>query len=198
MTFTFESWMRAVWNSIMEPSDTARRVIGMDLPRDALWTALALVAVINVILLALLQLFSPVPVGLDESSFAMSPFGYAAIIGVFLVLFVMGTHSVGKFFGGVGSLEGTLAIIVWFQSVSLTLETVQLVLVLISPAIGSLFGLLSLGALIWVFVNFINVLHGYDNYGKSILTIILSLMMTALGAGILLAVLGIGPAGGMT
>ena len=196
MTVTFQSWMQAVWASIMEPTDTARRVIGMNVPTQALWTGLALVAVMNVILLALLQLFSPAPVAFEESAFALSPFAYVAIIGVFLVLFVLGTQYVGQFFGGAGSLAATLAIIVWFQSVSLTLEGVQLVLVLISPAIGSLFGLLSLGVLVWVFVNFINVLHGYDSYAKSILTIILSLMLTAFGAGLFLAILGIGPAGG--
>ncbi|SFS09265.1 YIP1 family protein [Yoonia litorea] len=197
MTFTFESWMRAVWNSIMEPSETARGVIGLNIPRNALWTALALVAVINVILLGLLQLFSPSVMATDGSTFAMSPFGYAAIIGIFLVLFVLGTHYVGQFFGGAGTIEATLAIVVWFQSVSLTLEAVQLVLVLISPAIGSMFGLLSLGALIWVFINFVNVLHGYNSLAKAVLTIILSLMSTALCAGILLAVLGIGPTGGL-
>ena len=197
MTVTFQSWMQAVWNSIMEPSDAARKVIALGLPAQALWTGLALVALLNVILLTWLQLLSPAPVAFEESAFALSPFAYVAVIGIFLVLFVVGTHYVGQFFGGTGSLVATLAIIVWFQSVSLTLETVQLVLVLISPAIGSLFGLLSLGALVWVFVNFVKVLHGYDSYAKSVLTIILSLVMTAFGAGLVLAMFGVGPAGGI-
>ena len=197
MTFTFQSWMQAVWNSIVEPSDSARKLISLGLPTQALWTGLALVAVMNVILLALLQLLSPAPVAFEESAFALSPFAYVAIIGIFLVLFVAGTHYVGRFFGGTGSMAATLAIIVWFQSVSLTLETVQLVLVVISPAIASLFGLLSLGALVWVFVNFVKVLHGYDTYAKAVLTIILSLTMTAFGAGLVLAMFGVGPAGGI-
>ena len=52
MTVTFQSWMQAVWASIMEPTDTARRVIGMNVPTQALWTGLALVAVGNVIVLS--------------------------------------------------------------------------------------------------------------------------------------------------
>ena len=196
MTVTFQSWMQAVWHSIMEPSDAARKVIAYGVPAQALWTALALLAVLNVILLALLQMLSPMPASVEGSLFALSPFAYVGIIGVFLVLFVQGTYYVGRFFGGVGSLTATLAIIVWFQSVSLTLESVQLVLALISPAMGSLFGLLSLGALLWVFINFINILHGFDNLAKAILTIILSLVVTAVAAGMLLAILGIGPVGG--
>ncbi len=197
MTLDFQTWMRAVWTSIMEPSEMARKVVALDVPRSALWTGLALVAVVNVILITLLQLLTPAPVAFQEQVFALSPFSYAAIIGIFLVMFVYGTFYVGQMLGGTGTLAATLAIIVWFQSVSLTLEVIQLVLVLISPAIASLFGLLSLGALIWCFVNFVNILHGFNNLGKAIAAVVLSLLATGLAAGILMALLGIGPSGGM-
>lgn len=196
MTIDFQTWMRAVFTSIMEPSKMAQKVIGLNLPREALWTALALVAVLNVVLLALLQMLSPAPIAFEEQAFALSPFAYVAIIGVFLALLVAGTYYTGKIMGGVGTFTATLTIIVWFQSVSLTLEAIQLVLVLISPAIASIFGMLSLGALIWCIVNFVNVLHGFENLGKALATIVLALVGTALCAGIVLAVLGVGPAVG--
>lgn len=198
MTFDFQTWMRAVWTSIMEPSESARKVIDMNLPRDALWTGLALVAVLNVILVAVLQMISPAPVAFQEQGFVLSPFGFVAIISIFLVLFVFGVFYAGQILGGTGTLQGSLAIIVWFQSISLTLEAIQVVLVLIMPAIGSIFGLLSLGALIWCFLNFINVLHGFNNLGKAFVAIFLALIGTALLAGIALAILGVGPAGGVT
>lgn len=197
MTVDFQTWMRAVWTSIMEPSDMARKVVAVDVPRSALWTGLALVAVVNVILITVLQMLTPAPVAFQEQVFAMQPFSYAAIIGIFLVMFVYGTFYVGQMLGGSGTLGGTLAIIVWFQSVSLTLEVIQVLLVLISPAIASLFGLLSLGALVWCFVNFVNVLHGFENLGKAIAAVVLALLATGLAAGILMALLGIGPSGGM-
>lgn len=193
MTIDFQTWMRAVWSSIMEPSKMAQKVIGLDLPRDALLTGLALVAVLNVVLLTLLQLLSPAPIAFEEQAFALSPFAYAAIIGVFLGLLVIATFQIGKMMGGVGTFTATLAVIVWFQSISLTLEAIQLVLVLISPAIASIFGMLSLGALIWSIVNFVNVLHGFESIGKALTTIVLALIVTALCAGIILAILGVGP-----
>ncbi len=196
MTVDFQTWMRAVWTSIMEPSDSARKVINMNVPRNALWTGLALVAVLNVILVVLLQLISPAPVAFQEQAFALSPFGFAAIIGIFFALFVFGIYYAGKILGGEGTLDGSLAILVWFQSVSLTLEAIQVVLVLISPVLGSIFGLLSLGALIWCFLNFINVLHGFNNLGKAFVAVFVALLGTALLAGIALAILGVGPTGG--
>jgi hypothetical protein len=197
MTVDFQTWMRAVWTSIMEPSESARKVIDMNVPREALWTGLALVAILNVILVVLLQLISPAPVVCQEQAIALSPFGFVAIIGIFLGLFVFGVFYAGQIMGGEGTLHGTLAIIVWFQSISLTLEAIQLGLVLISPAIASIFGLLSLGALIWCFMNFVNVLQGFNNLGKSLISIVMALIGTALLAGILLAILGVGPAGDM-
>jgi hypothetical protein len=196
MTIDFQTWMRAVYTSILEPTKMAQKAIALNLPREALWTALALIAVLNVILLALLQMLSPAPIAFEEQAFALSPFAYVAIIGVFLVLLVAATFQIGKMMGGVGTFTATLAIIVWFQSVSLTLEAIQLVLVLISPAIASIFGILSLGALIWCIVNFVNVLHGFENMGKALTTIVLALIGTALCAGIVLAILGVGPAVG--
>ena len=173
----------------------AQKAIDLNLPREALWTALALVAVLNVVLLAALQMLSPAPIAFEEQAFSLSPFAYVAIVGIFLALFVMGTLYTGNFMGGTGTLAGTLTIIVWFQAISLTLEAIQLVLVLLSPAIASIFGMLSLGALIWCFVNFINVLHSFNNLGKSIVTVILALIGTAMCAGLVLAIFGVGPAG---
>ena len=197
MTFSFQNWLQAVWFSITEPAQAAQNVLRLNLPVQVLWTALALAAVLNVILLAVLQLFSPAPEALEAGAFVLTPFSYAGVVGAFLVLFVFGTQSMGRFLGGIGSQPATLAIIVWFQAVSLTLEVGQLVLLLVSPVIGSLYGLVSLGLLAWVFVNFVNVLHGFDNLAKSMLTVVLSLIVTALGAGLVLAMFGIGRAGGM-
>ncbi len=195
MTLDFQTWMRAVWTSIVEPTKAAQKAISLNLPTEALWLGLALAAVLNVILLSILQLATPAPIAFEEQAFALSPFAYVSIIAIFLALFVMGTLYTGNFMGGTGTLAGSLTVIVWFQSISLTLEAIQLILVLISPAIASLFGLLSLGALIWCFVNFINVLHGFNNLGKAAITCVLALMGTALCAGLVLAIFGLGPAG---
>jgi hypothetical protein len=197
MTVDFQTWMRAVWTSIMEPTESARKAIEMNVARETLWTALALIAVVNVILVVLLQMNSPAPVAFQEQAFALSPFGFVAIISIFLVMFVFGVFYAGQIMGGTGTLHGSLTIIVWFQSISLTLEAIQLVLVVISPAIASIFGLLSLGALIWCFLNFINVLHGFKNLGTAFAAVFIALLGTALLAGIILAVLGVGPAGGV-
>lgn len=196
MTIDFKGWVRAVWMSVIEPADMAGKILAMKFDRQAMWTALALVTVLNVILLGVLQIVSPAPVMFQDQVISLSPFAYAAIVGSFLTFFVFTIFHAGRLMGGIGTLLGTLTLVVWFQAMSLTLEAIQLALVLFSPAIAGLFGIMSLGAIIWAFVNFVNVLHGFGNMGKSALVIVIASIGTAMGTGVVMALLGIAPPGG--
>lgn len=199
MNITFQSWMQAVWMSLIEPVDMATRVLGMRFPRDVLWQALILVAVLNVLLLAFVQLVSPTPVVVQGQVITLTPFAYAVIIGTFLMFLVFMIVHAGRMFGGTGTLDGALMLIVWFQAVSVTLEAIQVALLLISPGIAALFGVITLGAIIWVFVNFINVLHGFASLAKAAVVIVLALICAALGTGVVMGLLGIStPVGGTT
>ena len=196
MTISLRSWMRVVWTSVTQPADMASDVLAMRFPRDALWPALALVAVLNVLLLGVLQFVSPETAATQDQIITVSPFGYLAIIGAFLTFMVFMLVHAGRMMGGDGTIEGTLTLLVWFQAVSLTLEGIQVLLVLVSPPIAAIFGLMSLGAIIWVFVNLVNVLHGLANLGKAIVVIFLALIGTVLGTGLVMGMMGITPPGG--
>ena len=182
----------AVWRSLSQPHDMAAQIKAMQISRNALWTGLALAAVLNVLLLSAIQLVSPMPPMLAGQAVVLSPFAYTSIIGIFLVIFSVATYQTGRFFGGNGSFDQTLAVIVWFQAVSLALEVVQFVLVFVAPFAGALFSMISIGALIWVYLNFINVLHSFQSFAKTAVAVVLSLIVTGFGAGIILALLGIG------
>ncbi|WP_296424963.1 YIP1 family protein [Yoonia sp.] len=196
MTLNFESFMRAIWQSIIDPAEMARRIKEMRFDMGSLWAALALTAVLNVLLLAGLQMVSPVPMTFQDQMITLTPFTYTVMISSFLFLFVFATQKVGQLMGGQGSLAQTVAIVVWFQAVSLTLEIGQLALMLFSPLASALFGMVSLGALLWCMVNFITVLHEFESRAKSIGTLVVALLGTAFGAGMLLALLGVGAVGG--
>ncbi|MDX8352078.1 YIP1 family protein [Cognatiyoonia sp. IB215182] len=197
MTISFQTWMQTVWISVTQPAEMAGKVLSMQFSRDVLWTALALVAVLNVLLLGVLQLISPMSADAPEQVITVSPFGYLAIIGAFLTFMIFMLVHAGRMMGGDGTIEGTLTLLIWFQAVSLTLEGMQVLLVLLSPAIAALFGLMSLGAIIWVFVNLVNVLHGFANLGKAVVVIFMALIGTVLGTGLVMGMLGITPPGAL-
>lgn len=195
MTISFQTWMQTVWISVTQPAEMADKVRQMHFSREALWTALALVAVLHVLSLGLVQFVSPETAEAQEQIITLSPFAYLAIIGSFLIFMVFMLVHAGRMMGGDGTIEQTLTLLVWFQAVSLTLEVVQIMLVLLSPAIAAIFGLMSLGAIIWVFVNLVNVLHGFSNLGKAIVVIFMALIGTVLGTGLVMGMLGIAPPG---
>lgn len=195
MNITMQSATRALWGAIIDPATAARLALDWRLGLGNMWMALALVAVLNVLMLALLQAASPMPV-MSQGGMMLTPFSYAMIITIFLFLLVYTIYHVGRMMGGQGTVEDSLTVIVLFQSISVALEAVQVLLVLISPQIASIFGLVSLAVLIRCMVNFVNVMHGFNSLGKSFATLLFAVIGTALIAGIVLTVLGIAPTGG--
>lgn len=193
MTITFQSWMRAVWISLIDPAEIAAKVLNMRFRRDVMWTAMALITVVNVLLLELFQFLTPANTLMHEQVMSLSPFSYTAIIGSFLALLAVTLVQAGRILGGTGTLDGALMLIIWFQAISLTLEAIQVVLLFINIHIASMFSMISLGGIIWVIVNFINVLHGFANVGKSVFVILMAMIATGFGMLFVMALLGVSP-----
>jgi hypothetical protein len=195
MNLTPQTALQALWYCIKDPAGAARQVLPWQISLPNLWMALLLVAVLNVLMLALLQAVSPVPVVLQEQGFVLTPFSYAAIILTFLFLMVYTIYQIGRMFGGIGTVEDSLKIIILFQALSVSLEAVQVLLVIISPAIAGFFGLLSVAILVRSVMHFVNVMHGFASLGKTLVVTVLALIATAMIAGIVLSVMGVAPTG---
>ncbi len=195
MSFDLGNWMRAVWLSLIEPAETARKVIAMRLEPAPMWMAMVLIAVLNVLFVAVIQFVSPVPIAMPDDAISLSPFAFTAVIGLSLVVMVLMIFYIGRLLGGEGDLQATLALMVWFNSVNLTLTVGQILLILINPFVSAMYNLVSLGALIWCIVNFVNVLHGFQSLLKSSFVLALSLIATGVPAGVALVLLGVTPGG---
>ncbi|MBQ1202534.1 MAG: YIP1 family protein [Loktanella sp.] len=195
MNITPQSAAGALWATVKDPAAAARQVLPWQVGLPNLWSALLLVAVLNVLMLALLQAVSPVPVVLQEQGFVLTPFSYAAIIVTFLFLMVYTLYHIGRMLGGVGTIEDSLKVIILFQAVSVSLEAVQVVLVMISPLIAGYFGIISVVILVRCVMNFVNVMHRFESIGKTLVVMVLALIATAMIAGIVLSVLGVAPTG---
>lgn len=198
MTLSFQGWMRAVWTSLIEPADVARSVMGMRLDAGFLWTAMTLIVVVNALFLGILPFIAPGPTALEDNGNVMSPFVLTVMIGVLLVLLVFTTHHVGRLMGGEGDFRAALTLMVWFYAVNLTLEAIQLILMVFSPFLSVMFGMIAIGGLVWCFVNFIDVLHGFKSLGKSFLALIFAVLGMGILGGILLSLLGVTPPPGGT
>ncbi|MCY4150754.1 MAG: Yip1 family protein [Aestuariivita sp.] len=179
--------------SVKEPAAAARRLLSMDLEQSTLWTALLLMAVLNTLIQQVSNLFIDIPTPL------LRLFDVAIIYFLFvaggLILIVFAVFWTGRIFGGRGSLEDIMVVIVWLQFLRVLVQASALILLLTIPFVSFLFviGATMIGC--WIFVHFVNEAHEFDNLGKSAVVLIAAFAGMLVGLSLLLSLVGFGSLG---
>ncbi|MFP4239649.1 MAG: YIP1 family protein [Rhodosalinus sp.] len=175
-------------DTIRTPREVARRLMDLKLPRDALWTALALVVVLNAALYSASNMIAPPPDDLAVPIVAPVPF--ALFLAAGLVGTIYALWYVGRMLGGEGALGDIMVLLVWLQALRLVVQAALLVLVPLSPVLSSLVVLAAAAIGFWILLNFIDVAHGYGNLLKSLGALALSVLAMALGLTFLVTLFG--------
>lgn len=187
-----------VIETILAPGDAARRILQIDLPRQWLWMALALMCILNAIVYSLsLHLVPP-----NAAAMAMIPpaFQSPVLFAVFLfgalVITVFILCWIGQIMGGKAELGDILVLITWLQVLRLILQAAVLILTLVSPGLS---GLVVLVASLWgiyIVAAFLNVAHGFDNLFKAFGVMIGAMLAIAVGLSVAFTLLGVAIMGG--
>ncbi len=184
--------LQMVQFSVQSPKQGAEMVLAAKPSREILWMILALVVALSVILSQFMAYLMPAPAEQEVLvPFRYSPVMFALIMWGLLVLMVCCTHYIGAMFGGTGAFDDSLTVVIWLQTILLVIQVVQLVLALFSPTIsgiiGLVFGLLS----IWIFVNFVAVVHGFKSLTYVFVGLVLSLFGVVFGLSLLFVFMSI-------
>jgi hypothetical protein len=190
MTGTMQAFGRLLVQMIREPATVAGMITGAGLPRNVLWSALALVTILSVLLVALIGLALPADPMNAPAGPPITPLTYAVILGGSLVITIFALHFTGLMLGGKGAFEDTLALVVWLQVLLLVLQAAQAVLLVALPLMGSIAALASVAIALWVLVNFINVAQRFDSLGRAALTLVAALLGVGVGLSVLLGIIG--------
>lgn len=156
--------LKMVQFSVQSPRQGAEMVLAAKPAREILWSILALVVALSVILAQVMTYLVPAPPDAQVlMPFRSSPVLFALVMWGLLVLMVFCTHYIGRMFGGTGTFDDSLTVVIWLQTILLVIQAAQIIIALVSPTIagfvGLVFGLLS----IWILVNFVAVVHGFKN-----------------------------------
>lgn len=188
-----------VIETIRSPRDAASQLLALNLPRDGLWLALALMCVLNAIIYSLSLLLAPPPEeaqGLVPAAFE-SPLLFALFLFGSLVITTLVLRWIGQRLGGEASLEDMLVVITWLQVVRLLFQATVLLISLVSLAlsglivfIGSIYG-------VYILAAFIDRAHGFDSLLMSFFVILLALAAIIVGMSLILSLLGPFILGGM-
>lgn len=183
-------WGELILDSLLRPKVAARRVLGLGLPFGLLLEAALAVTCLGMILGFLAVQLNPGALDPSSALILRNPLlGALFQLGV-LAAGVMFILRIGRFFGGAGSLEGALAIVVWLDFVMVAIQAVQVAALALFPPIATL---LALGAVLWVLwalACFVGELHGFDNTVVVLGGVILSMTVLFLAMAFVLTLLG--------
>ncbi|MEW9921919.1 Yip1 family protein [Marimonas sp. MJW-29] len=180
-----ETLVPLIQTSIRAPREAARTVLDMGLSRDVLWTALALVAVINTFLIYFVIEISGPTVPLP--GYFQRPLALFVLIAGLTVVYVHAMYWAGLAIGGRGSLMDVLALVVWFQVLRALAQVVVIVTSFLIPPLGAL---LSLAVAIWgfwIFLNFLATALNLSSPWHAFAVLVISFVGLVLGLGILMA-----------
>jgi hypothetical protein len=186
-------WRRLVGDSLVSPRTAARAVIDLRLPREILIQAAAAITALGVVLGFFAVQLAPGNGDQVSAAIVTNPLVGAAIqFGVIVVIAVL-TAKIGAMFGGIGSLDGAFAIVVWLNTMMLLIQTVQLGTLLFLPPLASFIAIASVIWALWAFANFVTELHGFQNPLFVLGGVILSMIVLFFGLAMILAILGVTP-----
>lgn len=169
-------FVKLVINTIKDPKQVALKISLVTLPPVTLWSLVVLVVIISVLLSELANWL--LPVGPTQTSLILisSPFLATVVLTVLMTVMIFLTFYIGKLFGGTGSIESTISVIVWLQTTMIALQVVQLILIPFLPSLAMILGFFAGILFFWLYVNFILVLHGFTSLGRVFFGVIASML----------------------
>lgn len=190
MTLTFNSVMGLVWRTVTNPREGAAEVLALGVPRQALWTILALVVVLSILLAHATGLLMLAGGGMAMGPIVMGPLVTGVVQLALLLLMVAAIYWIGRAMGGTGSFDETLLLVSWLQFIMVCIQAVQTVALILLAPLATIIGFAALVLFLWLLTSFVAVLHGFRSLAQVFLMILASAFGIAFALSILLAALG--------
>tara|TARA_R110002049_G_scaffold23545_9_gene83604 strand:- start:31822 stop:32409 length:588 start_codon:yes stop_codon:yes gene_type:complete len=179
--------------TLMQPRVAADAVVQYPLSRDALWTALMLVAAVNTLVLYLLITIAPPSIALPH--YFGAPLVMFVLLAGLMVVYVHAIYWAGLAIGGQGSLNAMLSVIVWLQLLRTLAQIGVLVLTILVPPLALLLSVAASIWGLWILLSFIAQVLALPNLLHAAAVLVLSAVGLVLGLGILLTLIGLAAQG---
>ncbi|MGJ8626452.1 MAG: YIP1 family protein [Sulfitobacter sp.] len=179
--------------TLRTPRDAAAQIINWQLGRDVLWTALALVAVLNTfVIILLIQVTQP---DMPMPSYFNAPLALYVLLAGLLVVYVHAIYWAGLAIGGQGALADVLALVVWLQILRALAQVGVLVLTILVPQLALLLSLIIAFWGLWILLSFISTSLNLPSLGHAIAVLIIGAVGLVVGLGFLLTLINLAAQG---
>ena len=178
--------------SLRDPRKAAEQIIGWQLSREALWTALALAAAVNTLIFSVSVVLQP---SAAMPAFFTSPLAMFVLLAGVLVVTTHGLYWTGRALGGTGDFGDMLSLVVFLQVLRIMAQIVIFVVMFVAPGLSLMLSLATGIIGVWILVNFIAAAHRFSSMGRAIGTLLIAMAAIVLGLSFLLSIVGIAAQG---
>ena len=154
-----------VAETIFSPAQAGRRLLDMQLGREAVISMFSLSLVCATILEIVQRLIVPLPEAV--MAVGVSPITYVFFVGGMQLAGVAAMTGFGRWLGGQGGLQDLLGLHSWLALVTLIFQVFSLGLLFASPLLAVLLNVAVVAYGFFVALHFVNVAHGFDSLVKS-------------------------------
>ena len=175
--------------TIRAPAEAARQILDLGLPRQVLWIALLLMAVLQSMVFALSDLLTPGPTPIPV--LFGSPIRFMMVSAAMLVMTVYAIFWAGKALGGNGSLDDVMVLVVWLQALRVVVQGAGLLLSMIIPMLAVELLLAASAIGIYILLHFINQAHRLQSVARAVGVLAIAIIGIMFGLSLLLALLGV-------
>ena len=187
---TLGQLMAMVGRSIQAPREGASEILSYGVPRQALHLIIGIVVILSVILAEITTLVSAAA----NPDLLLGVFGNPFVVGIVQLLVLLSTiaavYAIGRAMGGTGSIEETTLVVTWLQFIMVCIQVVQTAAFVLFPPLGGIIGIAALMLFLWLFTNFVAVLHGFRSLGLVFAMIMVSTFTLAFVLSLVLALFG--------
>jgi len=195
MDFSLRGLLAAAIFTLQKPREAAQRVLAEDIAIGTIWLMLATVVAVSVVMGQGSVILTTE--GALANPYIANPLLMYAIQMGLLTVMTYATHHIGRFMGGTGEFEDALTLVTWLQFVLVCLQVVQTVAMFLAPPVADLIGIAGLLLFLWLFTNFVAVLHGFQSLGLVFVMILLSAFGVTFVISLILTMIGVTAPGGL-
>lgn len=182
--------------TLRSPRDAALAILGANYPIATRWALAVLVVALSGILSWVTAAMFPLPVEAEASPYlwiVQQPLLVSALQLGALVLSAGLMSAIGRLFGGQGSFEDALILLVWVEAMLLLIQLARVVILPIMPGLAGILGVAAAGMFFYLTVQFTKVLHGFHSGWKVLLGMIGTMFVLAFLLSFIAAAFGLMP-----
>ncbi|WP_147125073.1 YIP1 family protein [Shimia ponticola] len=183
------AFLNLIGESFTNPRQAARVLLSLNPTRDIAFSALGLTVVLSVILSFLMS--GGEALRLTPESMPLQPGIVAGMMMCLTTILAFMIYFTGQAMKGTGDLPSSILVMAWMQALFLAGQVVQGFLILMSPGLGTLFGVALTLVIIWVLLVFIDELHQLGSVGRAAFLLFMAFVGVTLGMSFLLTLVGV-------